>query len=298
MSCSKSFHQTAFHVKGSCCATCHRMHVGLLHVTFGPSVRSCSARHWMFFEIHVSEVEWVPGGVFNPLAGLEVQKENHQAPSIKPSCDPCPTFRQLFYKTARCYRCSCAFFSQRKTFSLAQLGSAGLLCKVPVFHRVCSTYSHTQTARCNIRMEVKQCRFSRYYIDVFAKARKNWFEHFSRGSYVARGESVAKASRKLCGLWVSANGVCVCAADVNCSHHCHDPSADLTGWVHCPVWKVLLTWILPEWCFQSGWEVFDLNLGCEDAAESLLFGTWTMFLIALSCFEMLETTNHHGWSSA
>ena len=34
--------------------------------------------------------------------------------------------------------------------SLAQLESAGLLSKVPVFHR-----SHTQTARCNIRMEVK-----------------------------------------------------------------------------------------------------------------------------------------------
>ena len=143
MSCSKSFHQTAFRVKGSCCATCHGKHVGLLHVTFGPSVWSCSARHWMFLEIHVSEVEWVPGGVFNPLAGLEVQKRNHQAPSIKPSFDPCPTFMQLFYKTARCHRCSCAFFSQRKTFSLAQLGSAGLLCKVPVvFHRVCSSYSH------------------------------------------------------------------------------------------------------------------------------------------------------------
>ena len=106
MSCSKSFHQTAFHVKGNCCATCHGKHVGLLHVTFGPSVRSCSARRWEF--------EWVPGGVFNPLAGLEVQKGNHQASSIKPSFDPCPTFRQLFYKTARCHRCSCAFFGQRK----------------------------------------------------------------------------------------------------------------------------------------------------------------------------------------
>ena len=28
-----------------CCATCHGKHVGLLHVTFGPSVRSRSARH-------------------------------------------------------------------------------------------------------------------------------------------------------------------------------------------------------------------------------------------------------------
>ena len=36
---------------------------------------------------------------------------------------------------------SCAFL-QSKTFNLAQLGSAGLLSKVPVFHHVCSTYIH------------------------------------------------------------------------------------------------------------------------------------------------------------
>ena len=53
----------------------------------------------------------------------------------------------------------------KRTFSLAQLGSAGLLSKVPVFHRVCSTYSHTQTARCNIRMEVKEC--SVYLVDIY-----------------------------------------------------------------------------------------------------------------------------------
>ena len=52
----------------------------------------------------------------------------------------------------------------KRTFSLAQLGSAGLLSKVPVFHRVCSTYSHTQTARSNIRMEVKDC--SVYLVDI------------------------------------------------------------------------------------------------------------------------------------
>ena len=46
-----------FPCKRELCATCHGKHVGLLHVTFGPSVRSCSTRHWMFFEIHVSEVE-------------------------------------------------------------------------------------------------------------------------------------------------------------------------------------------------------------------------------------------------
>ena len=57
----------------------------------------------------------------------------------------------------------CAFL-QRKTFSLAQLGSAGLLSKVPVFHHVCSAYSQTQTPRCNIRMEVKEG--SMYIVDI------------------------------------------------------------------------------------------------------------------------------------
>ena len=47
------------------------------------------------------------GGVFNPLAGLEVQKGNHQAPSIKPSFDPCPTFRQLFYKNRKVSQMLC-----------------------------------------------------------------------------------------------------------------------------------------------------------------------------------------------
>ena len=84
--------------------------------------------------------------------------------------------------------------------------------------------------------------------------------------------------------------VCVrCGGEVR-SSLCYDPSADLTGWVHCPVWKVLLACILPESCFLSGWEMFYLILGCEDAAQSLLFGTWTMFVTALSCLEMLETT--------
>ena len=55
--------------------------------------------------------------------------------------------------------------------SLAQLGSAGLLSKVPVFHGVCSTSSHTQTARCNIRMEVK-------HRACLAKARENYVSCF------------------------------------------------------------------------------------------------------------------------
>ena len=100
MSCSKSFHQTAFHVKGSCCATCHGKHVGLLHVTFGPSVRSCSARHWMFFEIHVSEVESLVGTWTMFVIALSCLAQ----PSLRP-----PTNQQQFLS------------SQRNTFETAQL---------------------------------------------------------------------------------------------------------------------------------------------------------------------------------
>ena len=49
----------------------------------------------------------MPGVVFTPLAGLEVQKGNHQAPSIKPSFDPCPTFMQLFYRNRKVSQVRC-----------------------------------------------------------------------------------------------------------------------------------------------------------------------------------------------
>ena len=92
---------------------------------------------------------------------------------------------------------SCAFL-QRKTFSLAQLGSAGLLCKVPVFHHVCSTYSQTQTARCNIRMDVDER--SLCIVDIaFVRAVYPGTHWFAKAKHVVAKAKVQK-STKMCVL--------------------------------------------------------------------------------------------------